>query len=182
MFLCFAADKSVLHVCLGYPFHYLYDESQEVAKAYKAACTPEFYLADGNLKLVYHGQFDGSRPSNDVPVTGRALQAHVSTMLQQQNTLSDVAVNCGWLATCRSLLTGTQVKMSRLQYTACCRERHWKSLQSPAWVAASNGTQASSLHDMQLPSHQQQYVHHTYEWLTGRSPCCLCQILQRCNC
>lgn len=60
---------------LGYPFHYLYDESQEVAKAYKAACTPEFYLADGNLNLVYHGQFDGSRPSNDVPVTGRALQA-----------------------------------------------------------------------------------------------------------
>jgi len=56
----------------GYPFRYLYDESQEVARAYKAACTPEFYLADANLKLFYHGQFDNSRPSNDVLVTGRS--------------------------------------------------------------------------------------------------------------
>lgn len=59
----------------GYPFHYLYNESQDTAKAYKAACTPEFYLADSNLKLVYHGQFDGSRPSNDVPVTGSVVRA-----------------------------------------------------------------------------------------------------------
>ena len=55
----------------GYPFKYLYDGSQDVAKAYQAACTPEFYLADGNLHLYYHGQFDGSRPSNDIPVSGK---------------------------------------------------------------------------------------------------------------
>ena len=53
------------------PFQ-MYDESQEVARAYKAACTPEFYLADANLKLFYHGQFDESRPSNGVLVTGRS--------------------------------------------------------------------------------------------------------------
>ena len=51
----------------GYPFPYLYDESQEVAKAYQAACTPEFFLFDSDLKLRYHGQFDDARPSRDVP-------------------------------------------------------------------------------------------------------------------
>ena len=56
----------------GYSFRYLYDESQEVARAYKAACTPEFYLVNANLKLFYHGQFDESRPSNGVLVTGRS--------------------------------------------------------------------------------------------------------------
>ena len=50
----------------------MYDESQDVAKAYKAACTPEFYLADADLKLFYHGQFDGSRPKSDTPVTGES--------------------------------------------------------------------------------------------------------------
>lgn len=59
-------------VAIGYPFPYLYDESQSVAKAYQAACTPEFYVFDGSLKLQYHGQFDSSRPSSDRPVTGAA--------------------------------------------------------------------------------------------------------------
>ena len=54
----------------GYPFSYLYDPSQEVAKAYDAACTPDFYVFDEVLKLVYHGQLDDSRPGNDLPVTG----------------------------------------------------------------------------------------------------------------
>lgn len=54
----------------GYTFPYLYDESQEVAKAYKAACTPEFYVFDKSLKLLYHGQFDDARPSNGVPASG----------------------------------------------------------------------------------------------------------------
>ncbi len=57
----------------GYPFPYLYDESQEVAKAYDAACTPEFYVFDRDLLLVYHGQMDDSRPSTDIPVTGNDL-------------------------------------------------------------------------------------------------------------
>lgn len=59
---------------LGFPFAYLYDETQETARAYDAACTPDFYLFDGGLKLVYRGQFDDSRPGNQVPVTGKDLR------------------------------------------------------------------------------------------------------------
>lgn len=58
---------------LEYPFPYLYDETQEVARAYDAACTPEFYVFDRDLSLVYHGQMDDSRPSSDIPVTGKDL-------------------------------------------------------------------------------------------------------------
>lgn len=65
----------------GYTFPYLYDESQAVAKAYQAACTPDFFLFDRDRKLVYRGQFDGSRPANDVPVTGRDLRAAVDAVL-----------------------------------------------------------------------------------------------------
>ena len=54
----------------NYPFPYLYDETQEVAKAYDAACTPDLYVFDSNLISVYHGQLDDSRPGNDLPVTG----------------------------------------------------------------------------------------------------------------
>jgi peroxiredoxin len=57
----------------GYPFPYLYDESQDVAKAYDAACTPEFYVFNPALKLVYHGQMDDSRPNSGLPVTGADL-------------------------------------------------------------------------------------------------------------
>ena len=66
---------------VGYPFPYLYDESQEVAKAYQAACTPDFFLFDQNHKLVYRGQFDDSRPRNDRPVTGRDLRAALDAVL-----------------------------------------------------------------------------------------------------
>src|SRR6185503_6543202 len=59
---------------LGYPFPYLYDESQEVAKAFDAACTPDFYVFDSGGKLVYRGQLDDSRPSLDLPVTGKDLR------------------------------------------------------------------------------------------------------------
>jgi peroxiredoxin len=59
----------------GYTFPYLYDESQQAAKAYKAACTPDFFLFDQRKKLVYRGQFDDSRPGNGVPVTGKDLRA-----------------------------------------------------------------------------------------------------------
>ncbi|MCB9423377.1 MAG: thioredoxin family protein [Ardenticatenaceae bacterium] len=69
---------------LGYSFPYLYDEDQLVAKAYQAACTPDFYVFDGDVKLVYRGQMDGSRPRNDVPVTGEDLRAALDAVLSGQ--------------------------------------------------------------------------------------------------
>lgn len=57
-------------MCAGYTFPYLFDESQAVAKAYKAACTPEFYVFDANQQLTYHGQFDDARPNSNKLVTG----------------------------------------------------------------------------------------------------------------
>lgn len=68
----------------GYPFPYLYDPSQEVAKAYDAACTPDFYLFDENLSLVYRGRFDDSRPGNEVPVTGKDLHQAAMLMLSKK--------------------------------------------------------------------------------------------------
>ncbi|MCK0146937.1 thioredoxin family protein [Arenibacter sp. F26102] len=65
-----------------YSFPYLYDETQEVAQAYEAACTPDFYLFDANLKLVYRGQFDDSRPGNGIPVTGNDLKAAMDSLLE----------------------------------------------------------------------------------------------------
>ena len=65
----------------GYTFPYLFDESQEVAKAYRAACTPDFFVFDGDRRLVYRGQYDGSRPSLDVPVTGADLRAALDAVL-----------------------------------------------------------------------------------------------------
>ena len=64
-----------------YTFPYLYDETQEIAKAYKAACTPDLYLFDKDLKLVYRGQFDASRPKNDVTVTGEDLRTATDALL-----------------------------------------------------------------------------------------------------
>jgi len=68
----------------GYPFPYLYDETQEVARAYQAACTPDFFLFDGEMKLVYRGQMDDSRPSNGKPVTGRDLRKAIDLVLSGQ--------------------------------------------------------------------------------------------------
>ena len=65
----------------GYPFPYLHDEIQTVAKAYHAACTPDFFLFDAGRKLVYRGQFDGSRPGNKLPVTGSDLRAAADALL-----------------------------------------------------------------------------------------------------
>jgi len=65
----------------GYVFPYLIDASQSVAKAYHAACTPDFFLFDRDRRLVYRGQFDGSRPGNAVPVTGEDLRAAVDALL-----------------------------------------------------------------------------------------------------
>jgi len=65
----------------GFSFPYLYDETQEAAKAYRAACTPDFFLFDAERKLVYRGQLDDSRPGNDVPVTGADLTAAIDAVL-----------------------------------------------------------------------------------------------------
>ena len=65
---------------LGYTFPYLYDETQDVAKAYGAACTPDFFLFDADLKLVYRGQFDEARPSNDIVPTGKDLRAALDAL------------------------------------------------------------------------------------------------------
>jgi peroxiredoxin len=65
----------------GYTFPYLYDATQEVAKAYQAACTPDFYLFDGDQRLVYRGQFDSSRPGNGDPITGADLRAAIDALL-----------------------------------------------------------------------------------------------------
>ncbi len=67
---------------LGYPFPYLYDETQEVAKAYDAACTPDFYIFDRDLKCVYRGQLDDSRPNNGIPVTGESIRAALDALLE----------------------------------------------------------------------------------------------------
>ena len=66
---------------VGYSFPYLFDESQEIAKRYRAACTPDFFLFDKNHRLAYRGQFDGSRPGSNVPVTGADLRAAVDALL-----------------------------------------------------------------------------------------------------
>ena len=65
----------------GFVFPYLYDETQAVAHAYKAACTPDFFLFDADLRLVYRGQFDPSRPGNGIPVTGQDLRAAIDLVL-----------------------------------------------------------------------------------------------------
>lgn len=65
----------------GYTFPYLYDETQDVAKAYEAACTPDFYVFDKDLKCVYRGQFDDSRPGNGVAVTGKDMRAALDEIL-----------------------------------------------------------------------------------------------------
>jgi peroxiredoxin len=68
----------------GYTFPYLYDETQEVAKSYRAACTPDFYVFDKDQKLVYRGQMDGSRPNSGIPLTGEDLRAALDAVLAEQ--------------------------------------------------------------------------------------------------
>jgi peroxiredoxin len=67
---------------MHYPFPYLYDESQEVAKAYDAACTPDFFIYDKDLHLAYRGQLDDSRPGNDIPVTGKDIRFALDCLIQ----------------------------------------------------------------------------------------------------
>mgnify|MGYP001819807392 FL=1 len=84
----------------GYSFPYLYDETQEVAQAYQAACTPDFYIFDENLQLAYRGQLDGSRPGNEVPVTGRDIRNALDSLLAgtavDSNQLPSIGCNIKW--------------------------------------------------------------------------------------
>lgn len=80
---------------LGYPFPYLYDESQDIAKAYEAACTPDFYIFDGELKLLYRGQLDDSRPNTGIPVTGRDIRATLDNILSGSEVNSEQKPSIG---------------------------------------------------------------------------------------
>jgi peroxiredoxin len=79
----------------GFNFPYLYDETQAVAHAYKAACTPDFFLFDARLHLVYRGQFDKSRPGSAVPVTGEDLRAAIDLVLAGQAVPADQRPSIG---------------------------------------------------------------------------------------
>ena len=87
---------------LRYPFPYLFDESQEVAKAYDAACTPDFFIYDKNLKLVYRGQMDDSRPGNGKPVTGSDIRAALDELIAGNTLPADqipsIGCNIKWKA------------------------------------------------------------------------------------
>jgi peroxiredoxin len=93
-----AAEKAKV----GYTFPYLFDETQEVAKAYRAACTPDFFLFDAQRRLVYRGQFDDSRPENGKPVSGADLRAAADAVLAARPVPADqkpsIGCNIKWKA------------------------------------------------------------------------------------
>jgi len=80
----------------NYPFPYLYDETQEIARAYNAACTPDFYVFDKNLELAYRGQLDNSRPGNDIPLTGEDLRNAIDNILNNspQSLIQKPSIGC----------------------------------------------------------------------------------------
>jgi hypothetical protein len=85
---------------LGFTFPFCFDETQDVAKAYRAACTPDFYLFGRDRGLVYRGQLDDSRPSNNKPVTGRDLRAAIDAVLAgkpvDSNQMASIGCSIKW--------------------------------------------------------------------------------------
>ncbi len=85
----------------GYVFPYLYDQNQEVARNFDAACTPDFYVFDAALKLVYRGQFDDSRPGNGIPITGKDLHNALDALLAghpiSPNQKPSIGCNIKWV-------------------------------------------------------------------------------------
>lgn len=81
---------------VGYSFPYLFDDTQEVAKAYEAACTPDFYIFDHELHCVYRGQFDDSRPGNAIPVTGKDISTALDAILNHKpvNPIQKPSIGC----------------------------------------------------------------------------------------
>ena len=94
-------NMKALAKSLEYTFPYLYDETQEVAKSYTAACTPDFFVFDADRTLVYRGQFDDARPSNRIPVTGADLRAAVDAVLADQEVSAvqkpSIGCNIKWI-------------------------------------------------------------------------------------
>jgi peroxiredoxin len=91
-----APDKMALEAKMaGYDFPYVFDESQAVAKAFRAVCTPEFYVFDATSKLAYRGRFDDATPKNDVPVTGRDARAAVEALLAGKHPNTDQRPSIG---------------------------------------------------------------------------------------
>jgi hypothetical protein len=80
---------------IGYTFPYLFDESQDIAKAYNAACTPDFYVFDRDLRLVYRGQMDDSRPGNGARVTGKDLRAALDAVMSGQQVSEEQRPSIG---------------------------------------------------------------------------------------
>lgn len=96
-----APDKmKAVAEAVGYTFPYLFDETQEVARAYRAACTPDIFIYDGDLKLAYRGQLDDSRPGNGIPVTGRDVRRALDALLAGQpvdpNQRPSIGCNIKW--------------------------------------------------------------------------------------
>lgn len=87
---------------LGFTFPYCYDETQDVARAYDAACTPDFYVFDGERRLVYHGQLDDSRRRNEIPVTGRDVRAAIDAAMAgkpvSEKQIPSIGCNIKWRA------------------------------------------------------------------------------------
>lgn len=91
-----APDKMKVEAArLGYHFPYLYDATQEVAKAFGAACTPEFFVYDRHLRLVYHGQLDDSRPGSNIPLTGKDLRDALNALLELKPALTNQKPSTG---------------------------------------------------------------------------------------
>ena len=88
---------------LGFPFPYLFDVTQKIARSYGAACTPDFFVFDGDLKCVYRGQFDESRPGNHHPITGKDLAEALDCLLTGQEVTPDqhpsIGCNIKWFET-----------------------------------------------------------------------------------
>ncbi|MDP3559165.1 MAG: thioredoxin family protein [Legionellaceae bacterium] len=82
---------------LHYPFPYLYDETQEVAQAYQAACTPDFFIFNKSLALVYRGQLDDSRPGNGIPVNGKSIRDTLDCLIQAKpvSATQKPSIGCG---------------------------------------------------------------------------------------
>ena len=89
------AKMTIEKEAAGYVFPYLYDETQETARAYHAACTPDFFLFDAERRLAYRGQLDDSRPGNAIPVTGRDLRAAIDAILAGKPVPSDQKPSLG---------------------------------------------------------------------------------------
>jgi peroxiredoxin len=90
------ANMKQLALKFKYSFPYLYDETQEVAKAYNAVCTPDFYVFDADLKAVYHGQLDNARPGNGIPVTCTDIRNALDILLQNEvnNAVQKPSIGC----------------------------------------------------------------------------------------